>query len=97
MTISKLTNPPSQKGVIDKVNEIIDDFTLDELKNVSISSPSAGQNLTYDATNNVWKNTSTSATVAWGGISGVLSNQTDLQNALDNKVEYAMVITDYTA
>lgn len=24
MTISKITNPPSQKGVIDKINEIID-------------------------------------------------------------------------
>lgn len=85
MTISKLTNPPSQKGVIDKINEIIDDFTLDELKNVSISSPSAGQNLTYDATNQVWKNTSTSATVAWGGITGTLADQTDLQNALNGK------------
>ena len=24
MTISKITNPPSQKGVIDKINEVID-------------------------------------------------------------------------
>ena len=35
-------------------------------------------------------------TSAWGSITGTLSNQTDLQNALDDKVEYAMVIVDYT-
>ena len=87
MTVNKITNPPSQKGVIDKVNEIIDDFTLDELANVSISSPTAGQNLTYDATNQVWKNTSTTATVAWGGITGTLADQTDLKNALNGKLD----------
>ena len=87
MTVNKITNPPSQKDVIDKVNEIIDDFTLDELSNVSISSPTAGQNLTYDATSQVWKNTSTSATVAWGGITGTLADQTDLKNALDDKYD----------
>ena len=87
MTVNKITNPPSQKGLIDKVNEIIDNFTLDELANVSISSPSAGQNLTYDATNQVWKNTSTSATVAWGGITGTLSDQTDLASALNDKYD----------
>ena len=26
MTVSKLTNPPSQNGVINKINEIIDNF-----------------------------------------------------------------------
>lgn len=26
MTVSKLTNPPSQKGVIDKINEVIDNL-----------------------------------------------------------------------
>ena len=95
--VTKITSPVTPLEVIGKVNEIIDDFTLDNLANVSISSPSAGQNLTYDATNQVWKNTSSSATVAWGGITGTLSDQTDLQNALNGKVEYAMVITDYTA
>lgn len=55
------------------------------LSDVSITSPTQGQNLTYDATNNVWKNTSTTATVAWGGITGTLSEQTDLQNALNGK------------
>ena len=60
---------------------------LGDLSNVSISSPTAGQNLTYDATNQVWKNTSTSATIAWGGITGTLSDQTDLANALGDKYD----------
>lgn len=94
--VDKITTPLTDNETSAKINEIIDDFTLDELANVNISNPTAGQNLTYDATNQVWKNTSTSATIAWGGITGTLSNQTDLQNALDSKVEYAMVITDYT-
>lgn len=84
--VTKITSPVTPLEVIGKVNEIIDDFTLDNLTNVSISSPSAGQNLTYDATNQVWKNTSSSATVAWGGITGTLSDQTDLNNALNGKV-----------
>ena len=63
----------------------VDNITLENLHNVVITSPSSGQNLTYDATNQIWKNTSTSATVAWGGITGTLSDQTDLKNALDAK------------
>lgn len=61
--------------------------TLSGLTDVTISNPTAGQNLTYDATNQVWKNTSTSATVAWGGITGIMSDQTDLKNALDAKYD----------
>lgn len=83
--VTKITSPVTPLEVIGKVNEIIDDFTLDNLTNVSISSPSAGQNLTYDATNQLWKNTSSSATVAWGGITGTLSDQSDLNNALNGK------------
>ena len=71
----------SQKAV----KTYVDGKTLDSLSNVTISSPTAGQNLTYDATNQVWKNTSTSATVAWGGVTGNIADQTDLQNALDGK------------
>ena len=58
---------------------------MDTLTDVDISNPSTGQNLTYDATSGKWKNTSTSATVAWGGITGTLADQTDLKNALDGK------------
>ena len=72
---------PSQKAI----KTHIDGIKLGDLANVSLSSPSTGQNLTYDATNQVWKNTSVSATVAWGGITGTLADQTDLKNALDSK------------
>ena len=84
--VDKLTLPAKENAVQLKINDIIDNTTLESLKNVTITSPSAGQNLTYDATNQVWKNTSTTATVAWGGITGTLSDQTDLKNALDGKV-----------
>lgn len=72
------------------------DANLGDLKNVTITNPSTGQNLTYDATNNVWKNTSVSATIAWGGITGTLSDQTDLKNALDGKVTGNTAITGAT-
>lgn len=71
----------SQKAIKDHIDAV----KLGDLANVSLSSPSTGQNLTYDATNQVWKNTSVSATVAWGGVTGTLSDQADLQNALNAK------------
>ena len=52
---------------------------------VSISTPSDGQHLVYDANAGVWKNTTSAASVSWGGITGTLSDQTDLYNALDAK------------
>lgn len=71
----------SQKAI----KAYVDNVSLDDLKNITITNPTAGQNLTYDAVNQVWKNTSTSATVAWGGITGTLSDQTDLNTALSGK------------
>lgn len=59
--------------------------TLNGLTDVALTSPTQGQNLTYDAVNQKWINSSTTATVGWGGITGTLSDQTDLQNALDDK------------
>ena len=59
--------------------------SLDNLTDVTITSPAQGQGLTYDATSGKWKNTTATATVAWGGITGTLSDQTDLQDALDSK------------
>ena len=72
------------------------DANLGDLKNVTITNPSTGQNLTYDATAGIWKNTSVSATTAWGGITGTLSDQTDLKNALDGKVTGNTAITGAT-
>lgn len=58
---------------------------LTELEDVSITSPTQGQNLTYDATLHKWKNTSSSATVGWGGIIGNIQDQTDLQQEFGTK------------
>ena len=76
--------------------------SLGSLTDVNITSPTTGENLTYDAVTGKWKNTASSAVVAWGGISGTLSDQTDLQNALDAKTSKftatcpALVSTDNT-
>jgi hypothetical protein len=40
----------------------------------------------WDVGTAAWKNSGTAALPAWGSITGTLSNQTDLQNALDAKL-----------
>ncbi len=60
-------------------------YELNELHDVAISSPTNGQVLKYDSATSLWKNATDSAGVAWGGITGTLSSQTDLQSALDGK------------
>lgn len=68
----------SQKAISEKISGI----NLGDLHNVSISNPSAGQHLVWDGT--AWKNTASSASVSWGGITGNITDQTDLQTALNN-------------
>jgi hypothetical protein len=58
---------------------------LGELHDVLLTSPTEGQVLKYDATTGLWKNGTDVGGVAWGGITGVLSAQGDLQSALDGK------------
>ena len=58
---------------------------LGELHDVLLTSPTNGQVLKYDATSGLWKNGTDVGGVAWGGITGTLSDQTDLQTALDGK------------
>ncbi len=81
---------------IPKINEIIDveipaiknsvdSMSLDSLQGVNIQTPTQGQNLTYDATERIWRNTSSSAQVGWGGILGNLEDQTDLYDVLQEK------------
>lgn len=59
--------------------------TLSSLTDTSVSGATSGQFLMWDGS--VWKNTSASASVAWGGITGTLADQTDLKNALDLKAD----------
>lgn len=60
-------------------------YELDEIHDVLIVAPADGQVLRYDAVTSLWKNATSTASVAWGGITGTLSAQTDLQTALDGK------------
>lgn len=60
---------------------------------VSISSPTNGQHLVYDGAK--WKNTNSAATVSWGDINGTLSNQEDLQSALNGKADVATTLSGY--
>ena len=60
-------------------------YELNELHDVAISSPTNGQVLKYNSSTGLWYNGTDSSGVAWGGITGTLSSQTDLQTALDGK------------
>lgn len=60
-------------------------YELNELHDVKITSVSNGQVLKYDSAQGLWVNGTDSAGVAWGGITGTLSNQTDLQIELGTK------------
>lgn len=76
---STVSSQKAIKGYVDGVK-------LGDLANISLTSPSDGQTITYDATNQVWKNSNAAGGAAvWGGITGTLADQTDLKNALDAK------------
>ena len=64
---------------------VMNGLELEELHNVAISSPTNGQVLKYDSATNLWKNQTDLNSGVWGSITGTLSSQTDLQNALDAK------------
>ena len=62
----------------------ISSASLETLTDVSINNVVDGQHLIYDGTSQKWKN-SAAVSLAWGNITGTLADQTDLQNALDDK------------
>jgi hypothetical protein len=62
-------------------------YELNELHDVKITSVANGQVLKYDSAQGLWVNGTDSAGVAWGGITGSLSAQTDLVNALAAKYD----------
>ena len=64
-------------------------YELDEIHDVKITSPSNGQVLKYDSAQGLWVNGTDVGGVAWGGITGTLSSQVDLQTALDAKATAA--------
>ena len=73
--------------------ENYDDTEIRSLINEKQDQLTAGENITIE--NNVISATGTTAT-EWGNITGTLSNQTDLQRALDSKSEFSGNYNDLT-
>lgn len=58
---------------------------LGQIRDVNTNGVTDGQVLTYEGATKTWKPTTVSTTHDWGNITGTLSDQTDLQAALDAK------------
>jgi hypothetical protein len=56
---------------------------------LNATAPTTDQVLSYDGTELKWATVAGGGGAAWGGITGTLSSQTDLQNALDLKAPLA--------
>ena len=88
---NNLTDTPNLADVAtsgdydDLINKPTIPTNLEDLSNVTVTTPSDGDGLVYDAVADKWKNGSFTASAAWGAITGTLSSQTDLKNALDGK------------
>jgi len=62
---------------------------LEESSDVDVSGIADGNVLVWDDTNSKWvASAGIPSTTSWGSITGTLSDQTDLQTALDTKVTY---------
>lgn len=59
-------------------------LNLSDLGETAISNPISGQFLMYN-NQGKWTNTTSSASVTWGGLTGNINSQTDLKNALNAK------------
>lgn len=75
----------SVKGVNDKIEKITIVDELEGLQDVNISEAADGQGLVYDSASGKWVNRNVASGTAWGDITGSLSEQTDLADALANK------------
>lgn len=63
---------------------------LAQQNDVLITSPTNNQLLRFNSSTNKWENSNpVDVAATWGGITGTLSNQTDLQNALNLKANSA--------
>lgn len=84
-SVSTDSTYPSAKCVYDAIQAGGGSSSLSGLSDVEITSVAQGETLTYDSILGKWKNTLSTATIAWGGITGTLADQTDLRNALEEK------------
>jgi hypothetical protein len=64
------------------------------LSDVDTTGKVDGDALTWNATLSQWEASTPSASVTWGAITGILSDQTDLQNELDAKMSTSVYDTD---
>lgn len=70
--------------------------SLDDLDDVDTSGAQDGDALVYDADTSTWKpGAGGGGGAAWGGITGTLSDQTDLQAALDAKLGKSATVQSY--
>lgn len=93
----KILKPtPPAKHQHDYQNDIVNKPTLGTMAAVD-DAPSDGK--TYGRRNGAWAEASGGGggSVAWGSITGTLSDQTDLQNALNAKADLANEIMYFTS
>src|SRR5690606_8851065 len=69
-------------------------LSLDDIDDVDAAAPSDGDVLTWVAANSAWEPAAGSGGggAAWGDITGTLSDQTDLQGALDDKADAVIAV-----
>lgn len=103
------TTPPSSPAKVVKVGTVLRKNTNNGIVLVSVhveTDLSSKQDVLVSGTNIKTVNGNTllgpgnvtiSASATWGGITGTLSSQTDLQSALDGKQPIATVLTNTTA
>ena len=77
-----------------KVGNLFSSLSLNGLSDVDVPTPSNGQSLVYNSTSGNWEASTISTSTAWGSITGTLSSQTDLQTALNGKLNTTAVIND---
>lgn len=84
--IGTVTRSHATQGTVEV--RIQNGYEIQELHNVSITTPANGEVLTYNSSTGLWYNAAPSGGGGggtWGSITGTLSDQTDLQSALDAK------------
>lgn len=68
---------------------------LFQLHDTNINSPTNNQVLKYNSTTKLWENGAASGGGTWGSITGTLSDQTDLQTALNLKLDSTTAASTY--
>lgn len=95
LSYKKLTDTPDLEELFNKAKQASKTVSLKELDDVNTDGATNNQVLKYNSTTQTWlpaDDTSGVSGVSWGSITGTLSNQTDLQTALDTKSSKAFAV-----